>query len=383
MSAARRLRALGLGVTLAIIVLAGCSTTQPDDAETAVPEVGETLPTATVDELLLPFAFHELPTYTLPFDTPPQELDGVILGLQEVAGELQFTAVGTDGTVLWSLTRPATCSGYALTMVDGAALAILTDVESSDSALSQTTASAYDLHTGAQVWGPVEVPGPWQGPGTVFAEAAPASAMGETGQRLLLDPATGEPVSTSEEIIGEFAGVMLTSDGDSITASGAAAWHLPLADLTGGEEVTSIRALPSAPAPPGFALLSVNDSSAGYLLRMVDGQIIAKGVTSAGWDAAAQVLLAAEPEFLSGHEESGQVWKRPIRGDLSLAASGGVLTYLRSDSAVQVVNAVTGEDAVGYSPDATRYAVPFLISADGAAVFSLEEFTLVGTHPGP
>lgn len=381
MSAARRLRALGLGVTLAIVLLAGCSTTQPDDAETAVPEVGETLPTATVDELLLPFAFHELPTYALPFDTPPQELDGVILGLQEVAGELQFTAVSTDGTVLWTLTRPATCSGYTLTMADGMALAILTDVESSDSALSQTTASAYDLHTGAEVWGPVEVPGPWQGPGTVFAEAAPSSAMGETGERVLLDPGTGEPIATSEEIIGEFAGVLLTSDGVTITASGAASWQLSLTDLD-GDPGAGVRALPGVEPPPGFALLSVNDSASGHLVKMSDGQIIAKDVTSAVWDPAAQMLIAAEPEFLSAHGESGQVWKRPIREDLSLAASGGVLTYLRSDTAVQVINAVTGEDAVGYSPDATRYAVPFLITADGAGVFSLDGFTLAGTHPG-
>ena len=373
-------------------ILAGCSTAEErPEAERAVHSVNSSLPEVEVEQLSLPFAFQELPTFTLPFDDMPQSADGILFGLRETDGVLEFSAVSTDGQKLWTTERPATCSGFTLSTIEGSPIAVLTDVDSTDDALAEVTASAYDLRTGELQWGPVPVPGPWHGPGTVFAEAAPASAMGDTGEREVLDPATGEPMEIDGHVIGEFSGTILsTSDAGSepaVTAEGEQEWEVPLAQLLpegeGAAADSEIMPLPGQPSPPGFALLGIGDSPEATLIDLSNGDVISTRATSASWDPAAEMLIVTEPGTLAGYTSQGPAWNRELAEGLRIAASGGVLTYLRSDTAVQVVNAVTGEDAVGYAPEATNYAIPALVTADGAAVFNLDDLTLVGTHEAP
>lgn len=387
----RTLRAIGAAVISAVII-AGCSTAddQPE-AERAVHSVNDPLPEVDVEQLSLPFAFQELPTFTLPFDSAPQSADDILFGLREVDGVLEFSAVSTGGEKLWATERPATCSGFTLSMIEGRPIAVLTDVDSTDDALAQVTASAYDLRSGELQWGPVPVAGPWQGAGTVFAEAAPASAMGETGERQVLDPATGEPIEIDGQAVGEFDGSVLSTSkagGEAVlTAEGEHEWEISVSELLpeGSRDAgdPTVMPLPGRPSPPGFALLSINDSPEAALIDLASGEVVSTRATSASWDPAAEMLVVTEPGTLAGYTSDGPAWNRELADDLRIAASGGVLTYLRSDSAVQVVNAVTGEDAVGYSPDATNYAIPALVTADGAAVFNLDRLTLVGTHEAP
>lgn len=138
----------------------------------------------------LPTSFEELAVLDPGWDTDAQYADGVYLAAGEHDGVLEFTSVDVHGRVLWAVQRPASCTGFAVTTdADGRALAVLGDLQTSSDALAATTASAYDLTTGEHVWGPVEVRGPYQGPGLVFA-APPEGFMGETGPRVALDPTT-------------------------------------------------------------------------------------------------------------------------------------------------------------------------------------------------
>lgn len=374
------------GLTL---VLSACSSSPEEPpVDRSVHSSGETLAAAEIEDLSLPFAFQELPTFTLPYDSAPVSLDGVLFGLQETNRVLQFTAVNTQGEELWSVQRPATCSGFTLTISDGSPVAVLTDVESTEDSLAQVTARAYDLHTGEPVWGPTSVSGPWHGPGTVFASPAPASAMGEVSDVQVLDPATGTLLDPGEQVVGEYHGTVLLRDTDGgqpiLRAEGEHEWSIPISDLGAADPSnTVVGNLPGVDAPFGYALITLDRAEHASVLRLSDGQVLTAEATSAAWDPAAQMLVTTEAGTLAGYTEDGPAWNRGLEGDMRIVASGGVLTYLRSDSAVQVANAVTGDHAVGYSPDATSYAVPTLITDDGAAAFKFDRYTLVGTHVGP
>src|SRR5699024_6865827 len=87
--------------------------------------------------------------------------------------------------------------------------------------------------TGKQKWGPVDVPGPMRGPGTVFAaeDADPTEA-------LALDPATGEAVqdgSSDVRRLGEYKGTILSIDGQTLRATGEQSWEMPVLDRETGE----------------------------------------------------------------------------------------------------------------------------------------------------
>lgn len=372
-------------IGLAALVVAGCSPgASTPDVERGIITAGDVLPEAGVDGTILPFPFQELPTFTLPFDAVPAHLDGILFGLREIDGALEFSAVTTAGRLLWTTQRPATCSGFTLSRAGDIPLAVLTDVGAGNGAL-ETTASAYDLRNGDLVWGPVLVNGPWHGPGTVFAEAAPPSTMGETGERQLLDPATGENLDAGDGAIGEFYGTALTIEGDEMRAQGGASWSLPLSEVFTEAAGThsNVTPLPGVHHPEGYALVTANNSPTGSVIDLRDGSVVTKAASEAVWDAAAGTLVVIEPGMLAGYGIEGPLWSRELRHGLRLSASGGVLTYLRTDTAVQVVNAVTGDDAVGYSEEADRYAVPALITPNGAAVFSLDNLVLASSYEAP
>lgn len=372
----------------AVAFLAACTwapTETQIEPDRAVHQHTGDLPTVAVPELQLPFAFQELPTFALPYDDAPQTRAGVLLGLHDAGGVLEFTAVSTAGRILWSTQRPATCSGFTLTVAGQTPIAILTDVGTTGKALAQVSATAYHLHTGEVLWGPVPVAGPWHGPGAVFAEAAPAAEMGATGPRQALDSATGEVLDVPGEVIGEFAGTVLATTDGTLTAHGAHSWQIPLRDLLPQEHpeagpLPELAAVPGVSTPPGYALIGAVGASEGALVRIADGQVVTVTASSMALDGAAQVLVVKEGDTLAGYTSSGPVWSRGVAAEMRIVTSGGVLTYLRSQDSVQVINAVTGQDAVGYSPETSQYAVPVVITDDGAAVFDLAPFTLVGVH---
>ena len=121
---------------------------------------------ADTSDVRLPAQFDQLVTIEPAWDLPIQRGGSVFLSAEETDRALVFRAVDSSGTVRWSAERPLACAGFVVTRdADGRDLAVLTDAEASDDDLSVTTASAYDLGSGEQVWGPVEVPGPAHRPG--------------------------------------------------------------------------------------------------------------------------------------------------------------------------------------------------------------------------
>lgn len=314
--------------------------------------------------------------------TTPAELDNMFLGIAEPGEDsdaLRFIALDSSGTLLWQAERPPSCSGFALTRDGETPVAVLTDIDTSGDSM-QTTASGYELGTGEQLWGPVDVPGPHVGPGAVFAEPAPGAAMGDTGPRIALDPGTGEQLFAEERddegtlqgaaLIGEYEGLMLRGeDGELIAedASGAELWRSELAGAAEAESVAGTQ------APHGSALVS-NEDEDGLLLNLSDGATIATDVSDVQQDAASATYVTLEGEVLRAYDDTGQLWSQPVDADTRLAAAGGVLIFLRSQEEVAAHNVVTGEVAEAYaSGKEGPLAVPSLASAEGAMTFSVSE----------
>ena len=386
----RRFRLAAASVAGAVL-LAACGGTGPiGDGPESAPAVvadpapvmiGEPAPDADLLAGSLPLALTGMPVLDPGWDQVPQELDALMLGLVHPpedagAGEpLRFVAAREDGTLLWEAQRPPSCTGFALSRGPDGPVAVLTDVAAGAEALTQTLASGYDLATGELLWGPNEVPGPHQGPGAVFAAPAPGAAMGETGPRVVLDPATGDVVATEEDgvvVIGEYGGVVLTATDGVLTASGAQQWSVPLADLDLGSEPA---ALPTAP-PHGAALIGADGERSGTLLDLDTGEVLAEDVVSAARELQSGTLVTAGPELVSGYPETGESWQREIAG-ARIDGAANVFAYVRTGNELRVLNAVTGADAVAFDGDVPRPAVPVLATANGAVVVDAGDLALV------
>ena len=371
-------------LALVVAVLAACtSTSEPVDATPTI--VSEPAPSSdAVAEIDLPLALSGLPVLDPGWDQVPQELDGHFLGLIHPEGDepLRFVAARDDGELLWQAERPPSCTGFTLSRADGVPIAVLMDVEPGDETLTEVSATAYDLATGDLLWGPVPVPGPHQGPGAVFAAPAPGAAMGSTGPRAALDPATGEilvdEAAQDVVVVGEYDGVIVTAANGTLRAQGAATWEAPLADV-------GLTAPPVARAgvtpPEGTALLVEPGQNAGPLIDLSTGEMLAEGVRDAAREPVSGTLVTLEGDTAVGYPASGERWEHPAEG-ARISAAGNLFAYLRTDSAVRAVNAVTGELATAYDEATTSPAVPVLVTASGAAVVEGMDLALVATH-GP
>src|SRR5699024_6822365 len=169
------------GVAVLATVLGACSggPEQPEaspppeqlDLEREPQAAGDPPPGVPGEALWLPYQVAQRALVEPPWPAASvQELGGVLLAPAESEGALEFRAVDAEGTTLWWAQRPPSCTGFVPTTTgEGQDLAVLADLEASSEAVS-TTVSGYDLHTGEEVWGPVDVPGPHLGSGLVFAQ---------------------------------------------------------------------------------------------------------------------------------------------------------------------------------------------------------------------
>lgn len=284
----RRRSSLALAAVAALLVT-GCGASEPEPVRDPY-SVDGSLPVVDTSGMRLPTPFEELEVVDPGWDITPQYADGVYLAAGERDGVLEFTAVDVHGDVLWAAQRPASCTGFVVTTdAHGRALAILGDLQTTADALAATTATAYDLTTGERVWGPVEVPGPYQGPGLVFA-APPEGFMGETGPRVALDPTTGDVAADESSpegirIIGEYHGIVLLTHEDALiardTADDQELWRVPLAEhgWTAASISASLR-----PAPgDGLALVATSETT-GALLDLDQGSIVSSTARDAAVD---------------------------------------------------------------------------------------------------
>src|SRR5699024_10525004 len=171
-------------------------------------------------ELRLPLQLEDDTIVDPGWQTPPHSVDNMFLSAGGDDSVLTFRAVDDTGTIRWEAQRPISCSGFTLTSDDEQRYAVLADIDSEAQDLGDTVVNAYELDTGESHWGPVPVPGPHTGPGTVFA-APPDQGMGDSGAKVLLDPATGDVLVDEAEqseiiVLGEFHGTVLLVQDDQV-----------------------------------------------------------------------------------------------------------------------------------------------------------------------
>ena len=382
----------GLAAALAALVttaLVGCGSpaVQAPDVVPTPTVVGTPAPEADVVPWALPFAWEDAEAVDPGWDRRPQELDGWFLGVavpDEPDAPVRFTATDSHGEVLWRADRPQAAAGYALSRTDGRPVAVLTDGVDGE---TPSTATAYDLASGRELWGPVPVPGPHVGPGLVFA---PEGAGDSVEGRVALDARSGEEValSASATVIGEYEGAVVVGDGGEVqaweAATGAVRWRVPAADLGIPDGATPV-ALDGSSALRGAAVVGARtDEDAepvGGLLDLSTGKVVATGAREAAWDGAVRAWVVLGPAAVSAYRAEGeQLWSHAATPDLSLAAAGGALVYLRDGDRLRLRNTLTGAEAVAYGdPGSEGYAVPAQIGATGAAVVRTRGYVLLTT----
>ncbi|MCI2266890.1 hypothetical protein [Sediminivirga luteola] len=380
-----RVRQLTAAGALSALLLVGCSAGQePDpDLQRTPAAGGEALPAVELEGYRVPGAFAELRFVEAGWDLAPQERGGVFVGASDEGEVLEFSAVGSDGAVLWSAQRPILCTGFALVAdEEGRDLAVLTDIASSEEAIAATTATAYDLHTGEEVWGPVEVPGPLQGPGLVFG-AAPEGFMGEAGPKTALDPTTGEVIAQEDEenrIIGEYQGLVLTAEGGALVGEDGRTdqqeWSVDEGDL-GWEPAGASAAVET---DPGAELaLVTGPEGASALIDTGSGEVVATDVVDAASDPTAGARVLVGPaDVRAVDEDNEEQWAQSTGEETTIEAIGTGLVYLRIGDTLRVHNVFTGDVARAYDPEGTgRLLVPEIITDDGGAVFADESRYLI------
>ena len=352
-------RTFAVAAVVLAVTLTGCSRgAESSQVELKLTPHAAPAALATVDPagMRVPFQLDEHVMVDPGWDIAPQELDGVFIAPREQGDRLEFVAVDASGAVLWIADRPLTCTGY-------------------------------DVHTGEQVWGPIDVPGPHLGPGLVFG-ALPQAAIGAVGPRTALNPTSGEATIIGGEpdgvIVGEYDGTVLVAQADDLvartSADGEELWRVEASKLDGhpGDLKAAVGVRPG----PGFAFLTDRDG-AGILLDLEDGTIIASDLLDAATDDSAGVHVLVSDTEVYGQDAEGKVlWTHPAGDQTTITGIGGILVYLQSGDSLRVHNALTGDVALGYPPDQEgRIAVPTLLTKDGAGVVMDESRYYIATRP--
>lgn len=377
-------RSLVAVISAVIVTACGTSDHALPDYNPEPVEVGQPAPEVDKADLQLPLQLEQNRLVDPDWQTPPRYLDDVFLSAADAEEVLTFRAVDTTGTTLWEAERPLSCTGFTLSSTNGEHYAVLTDIRSSDDSFGETTASAYDLHTGNAVWGPVNVPGPHQGPGTVFA-APTDEAMGEAGPKVVLDPATGEVLldeteQTDTEILGEFHGTVLIAHQEQVQAYDRAdlaesglesepVWTIGPGAF-GWEFQDLAAASPATIADPDDSAVVIGTDETNRALIDVDtGDIIATDLTDAAQDPSSSTWVTVGQE-LAGYDLQGQQLYAEPHDGLDIIGVGGAMAYMENSAGdLQVHNVVTGEIGTAYDSDGTgTLTVPTIISPGGSGV---------------
>ena len=237
------------------------------------------------------------------------------------------------------------------------------------------TASAYDLESGEQRWGPTEVPGPMQGPGTVFS---PADDEAET---VALDPDTGEVAdqgASDSRVLGEHQGLILSVDHDTLSAADGAetAWEIPLSDHNWNAE--GLTALTEQ--VDGLIHLDAGDGS-GPVIDAESGDVVDDSASEIAQDANSQMVITRDAQGLTVIDATGMN-ELPVSlpESVVLEAAVGGLIYLREGETLRVHNAATGSIARGYPAQGSgTVAVPDVFTSKGLGTLRAGDRTLLAT----
>lgn len=338
----------------------------------------------------MPLAYEEREVLVLDTISTWHYAGGVYLSAREIDSHLQFMAVSETGDLLWVADRPATCTGFAVSVGPyGDPIAVLTDTAQSAEALSGVTVSAYDLETGEDVWGPVQVEGPYQGPGLVFA-APPEDFMGESGARTALVAATGQPfdiqaIESSEgsaAVLGEYGGQVLLLEGDSLVLRDAVSqqvlWETSVA--AHGWDQEDIYPVVGSRTQGDMVLLAVTSTSRA-LISLRDGTVVQEPVRDFAFDSVSGTWVTQNDQGLRASNAEGEtLWEFAVLPDTTIEALGGALLYLRDGDTVRVHNVISGQLAQGYDPKGEGpVVVPEFIAPMGSALLQYGTQSLLAT----
>lgn len=395
-SAAVQHRLLTGVLVAAAVTLSGCSSsddaseTQPlPDYEPNPVDVNAAASKVDPAELRLPLQLEDDTIVDPGWQTPPHSVDNMFLSAGGDDSVLTFRAVDDTGTIRWEAQRPISCSGFTLTSEDEQRYAVLADIDSETQDLGDTVVNAYELDTGENHWGPVPVPGPHKGPGTVFA-APPDQGMGDSGAKVLLDPATGDVLVDEAEqseiiVLGEFHGTVLLVQDDQVQAHSAAdlaetgidatpQWTIDAADY-GWQPEQLTAATPATVADPdhGAALIGT-DNQDQALIDLTDGEVLAEQLADAGQDPSSGTWVTLGHQLVGYDTDGRQLYAHP-NDDLDFAGVGAAMAYLKNaDGDLEAHNVVTGDIGRAYRPDDTgTVAVPTIISPTGIGVVEADD----------
>lgn len=366
-----------------LIVLAACGGSETPDLERVPSSPTATTLSAPTDDLQVPLAYSESPLIDPQWDTEGQYADGVYLGAQETETHLEFTAISDTGEALWTVDRPLSCTGFTLGFTgDGRALAILGDTESSDDALAATTVSAYELHTGDLVWGPIDVPGPYIGPGLVYGKLD-GGTLGQASEHVALDINTGEIAvsdTDSEVILGEYDGTILTVVGDDLVARAGEreTWRINLAE----HSIDPADVLPDMGYRAGDTTILVKVKGAGGIMVDKDtGDVLFTDVRDAVRDYVSGVWTIRDSTGVHAYDEMGTLlWSQSVSDNTEFEVAGGSLLYMRDGDSLRVHNLYTGAIAQAYTPDQTgTIVVPAFIADNGTALLWVDGRQIIAT----
>lgn len=331
------------------------------------------------------------------WDMAAQEADGIFLSLHETDTAIEFRAVDSTGTVVWTAQRPRVCSGFAVFESERGPVAVLMDLESSATGVMRTTASGFALDSGKRMWGPVEVPGPLLGSGLVFA-GPPQEIIGVGGPRTVLNPGTGEAIADegtdSSQVIALLGSTLIRGDGDELSGEdldGNRLWTRPAEDF--GASVAELRETPWTAIGSTHALLGDAGDQERILIDLRTGDDVATGIEEAGFDPQSRTLVTADGS-LHGLDLDGTTrWETPLADDAQLTAVGDGLIVVESDSSTEAGGgdappAATGDYDTRSADDGRRLksagdtlGAPHHIAETGARLIGDRSSPLLVTAP--
>lgn len=329
---------------------------------------------------------------TVESDRAPVAADGVFVTLtfpdSERAG-LSFVGATSDGA-RWQIDTNPSCVGSALTRAGDEELIVVLD---SDARLdggrvaTRTVATAFRTDTGQQVWGPVDVPGPIQGPGLIFSDTPKAIVSADPVARVMLSAHDGsvvvdETASDDVQIDYESNGVGIVRLAGELraldTRTSRTLWDWgSLARPDGTDSTWSASVDETADtsrgtvvflrwnAPDGARVVAAHDLRTGRVLGLLPGVLESHTVSSPNGShivvastetPGATILTAIDPS-------KGTLWARRMTGTVTLESASDATLYLRNDAHGVAVNLAGGAER-----SRGDFAVPLATLADGTAI---------------
>lgn len=331
-------------------------------------------------------------TGTVELDRAPAAANGVFVSMIFPDSEReQLSFVGATGaSTRWQIDTNPSCVGSALTRAGDEEMIVVLD---SDARLdggrlaTRTVATAFRTDTGKQVWGPVDVPGPIQGPGLIFADTPKAIVSADPVSRVMLSASDGSVVvdetgTDDVQIDYESNGVGLMRIAGELqamdTRTSRTLWDsasVPRPDGTDSTWSASVDETVETSrgdlvflrwtAPDGEWVTAAHNVRTGNFLGSIPGTLVPATVASpsrnrivvASTPAPATTLLTAlDPD-------EGILWAQNVSGTVTLESASDDTLYLRNRAQGVALDLDSGaETARG------DFAVPRAVLADGTAI---------------